>query len=100
MLYSKVHDTVTFHVFQLTALVIRAPTTHGERFIINLDRVAIKEVEVRGVPLLCVQDHVRIPRFTLTSFFSESRWTILSESLEWRLPIASGLVAAMIHGVF
>ena len=69
-----------FQVFQLTTLMIRGPTTHGEEFIISLDSVAIKEKEVRGV-LLCVQDFVRSPHFTERSFFSELGVTILSESV-------------------
>ena len=61
-------------------LVIRGPATHGETFNISLNRVAIKEEEVRGV-LLCVQDFGRSPHFTPRSFFSESGLTTLSESV-------------------
>ena len=67
-----------FQVFQLTTLLIRGPATHGEKFTVNLDRVAINEVEVRGV-LLCVQDFVRSPHFTQKNFISESGLTMLSE---------------------
>ena len=61
-------------------LVISGPATHGEKFTISLDRVAIKEEEVRGV-LFCVQDFFRSPYFTQKSFFSESGMTMLSESV-------------------
>ena len=69
-----------FTVFQLTALVSHDPATRGERFIVNLVRVAVKEEEMRGV-LLCVQDIVRSPQFSQKSFFSDSGWTMLSESV-------------------
>ena len=69
-----------FQVFQIKTFVIPGPETRGERFIFNLDQVAIEEGEVRGV-LLCVQDIIRSPRFTQTSFFSESVLTMLSESV-------------------
>ena len=67
-------------MFQLTTLVIRGPATHGEKFIVSLDRVANKKEEVRGV-LLCVQDFVRNLHFTQRNFFSESSLTMLSESV-------------------
>ena len=60
-----------FQVFQLTTFVIRGSPTQGEQFAISLDRVAIKNEEVRGV-LLCVQDFVRSPHFTL-EFFSRKQ---------------------------
>ena len=69
-----------FQVFQLTTLVIRGSSTKCEEFTINLDRVAIKKEEVRGV-LLCVQDFVRSPHFTQRSFFSETGLSMLSESV-------------------
>ena len=47
-------DSVMIQVFQLTELVISAPATRGERFVICLDRVAIKEGGVRGF-LLCAR---------------------------------------------
>ena len=65
-------------MFQLTTLVIRGHPTHGEKFTISLDRVAIKEEEVRGV-LFCVQEFVRSPHFTQRIFFPESGLTILCE---------------------
>ena len=43
-----------FQVFQLTELVIRGPVSRGKKFIVTLDRVAIKEEETRD-NLLCVQ---------------------------------------------
>ena len=52
--------------------------TFGERSVITLDWVAIKEEEVRGL-LFCVQDFVRNPHFT-ERFFSESGVTLLSEA--------------------
>ena len=73
-------ETMMFQVLQLTALVIRGPATHGERFYNNIDCVPIKEEEVRGV-LLCVQVFVRTPHFTLRSFFSESSSERVSESV-------------------
>ena len=79
MCVSNTHETKTFQVFQLTAIVMRGPATRGERFFINLDCVTIKE-EVRGV-LLCVQDFVRNPQFTQRTFISEFGWTMLSESV-------------------
>ena len=74
------YELQLFQIFQLTTLVISGPATHGEKFIISLDRVTIKEEEVRGV-LLCVQDFVRSPRFTQRSFFAESGWTMLLQSV-------------------
>ena len=71
-------ELLLLQVFQLTTLVICGPPTHGEKFIISVDCVAIKEEEVRGV-LLCVQDFVRSPHFTQRSFSSESGLTMLSE---------------------
>ena len=85
-------DTVMFQVFQLTALVIRGPAIRGERFTINLDRVATKGEEVPGV-LLCVQDFVRSPHFILRSFFSESGLTMLSESM----PIADSVTSSPVY---
>ena len=70
---------VLFQVFQLTAFAILGPVTSGERFTVNLDRVAIREEVVRGV-LLCVQDFVRDPVFTQRSFFSETGIAMLSEA--------------------
>ena len=54
------YEVLLFQVLQLTTLVIRGPATQVEKIIITLDRVTIKEEEVRGV-LLCVQDSVRSP---------------------------------------
>ena len=51
----------------------------GEKFTVNLDRVAIREDIVRGV-LLCVQDFVRDPFFTQRTFFSETGVEMLSEA--------------------
>ena len=68
-----------FQVFQLTALALRGPLPSGEKFTVNLDRVAIREDIVRGV-LLCVQDFVRDPVFTQRSFFSETGVEMLSEA--------------------
>ena len=68
-----------FQVFQLTELAVRGPLPSGERFTVNLDRVAIPENIVRGV-LLCVQDFVRDPVFTQRSFFSETGVEVLSEA--------------------
>ena len=70
---------MSFQVFQLTALALRGPLASGENFTVNLDRVAIREVIVRGV-LLCVQDFVRDPVFTQRSFFSETGVEMLSET--------------------
>ena len=67
-------------MFQVTVLVMRGPASRGEKFIVSLDRVAIKEQDLRGV-LLCVQDFVRSPHFTQRSFFSDSGMTMLSESV-------------------
>ena len=53
--------------------------TPSEEFVINLDRVIIREDEVRGA-LLCVQDFVRSPHFTQRNFFSDSGVTMLTES--------------------
>ena len=74
------YELLLFQVFQLTTLVIRGPPTYDEMFTVSLDRVVIKEEEVRGV-LLCVQDFVRSPHFTQKNFFSESGLTMLSESV-------------------
>ena len=82
-----------FQVFQLTTLVIRGPPTHGEKFTISPDRVAIKEKEVRSV-LLCVQDYVRSPHFTKRSFISDSGLTMLAESVAIADSITSSPVYA------
>ena len=71
--------SVSFQVFQLTALALRGPLPSGEKFTVCLDRVAIPENIVRGV-LLCVQDFVRDPVFTQRSFFSETGVEVLSEA--------------------
>ena len=72
-------DILLLQVFQLTTLVIRGPATRGEKFVVSLDRVAVKEEEVRCV-LLCVWDFVRSPHFAQRRFFSESGLTMLPES--------------------
>ena len=51
----------------------------GEKFTVNLDRVAIREDIVCGV-LLCVQDFVRDPVFTQRSSFSKTGVEMLSEA--------------------
>ena len=79
------HELLLFQIFQLT--------TQGEKFIISLDRVAIKEEEVRGV-LLSVKYFVRSPHFTQRSSFSESGLTMFSESLAITDSIASNPVYA------
>ena len=60
--------------------MIRGSSAKCEKFTINLDRVAIKKEEVRGV-LLCEQDFVRSPHFTQRNFFSETGLSLLSESV-------------------
>ena len=70
---------MSFQVFQITALALRGPLPSGKKFLVNLDRVAIREDIVRSV-LLCVQDFVRDPVFTQRSFFSETGVEILSEA--------------------
>ena len=72
---------VLFQVIQLTALVTLGPVTSGERFMVNLDRVAIREEFVRCV-LLCVQDSMRDPVFAQRNFFSETGVTMLSEAAD------------------
>ena len=74
------YELLLFQVLQLTNHVMRGHATHGESFIISLDRVAIKQEEKRGV-LVCVQDFVRSAHFTQRSFFSESGLTMLSGSV-------------------
>ena len=91
--FSIAHETVRFQVFQLTALVIRGPATHDERFVIHLDSVAIKEGEVSGV-LLCVQDFVQSPHFTQRNLFSESGLTRPSEYVAVADSITSSSVFA------
>ena len=73
--------------------MIRGPPTHVEKFSICLDRVAIKQGEVRGV-LLCVQDFVRSPHFTQRSFFSDSGLRMLSKSVAIADSITSSPVYA------
>ena len=80
-------------MFQLTTLVIRGSSTHCEVFTINVDRVAIKKEEVRGV-LLCVQDFVRSPHITQRNFFSETGLTMLSESVAIADSITSSAIYA------
>ena len=70
---------MSFQVFQLTALALRGPLPSGEKFTVDLDRVAIREDIVRGV-LLCVQDFVRDPIFTQRSFFSGTGVAMLSDA--------------------
>ena len=70
---------VSFQVFQLTALALRCPLPSGEKFTVELDRVAIRKDVVRSV-LLCVQEFVRDPVFTQRSFFSETGVAMLSEA--------------------
>ena len=82
-----------FQVFQLTTLVIHGPATHGEKYPISLNRVVIKEEEVRGV-LLCVQDFVRSPHFTQRGFFTESGLTMSFESVAFADSITLSLVYA------
>ena len=69
-----------FQVFELLAPVIHGPASRGGKFVVSLDRVAIKEEEVRGV-LLCVQDFVRSRHFIQRYFFSEYGLTVLSASV-------------------
>ena len=59
--------------------MIRGILSYGEKFSISLDRVAVKEEELRGI-LLCVQDFVRSPHFTQSSFFPEAGLTMLTET--------------------
>ena len=80
-------------MFQLTTLLICGPPTYGEKFSISLDRIAVKEEEVRGV-LLCVQDFVGSPHFKQRSFLSESSLTLLSESVATADSITSSPVHA------
>ena len=82
-----------FQVFQLTTLVIRGSSAKCDEFTINLDRVAIKTEEVRGV-LLCVQDFVRSQHFTQRNFFSETGLSMLSESVAIADSITSSPVYA------
>ena len=70
---------MAFQVFQLTALALRGPLPSGEKFTVNMDRVAIRVDIKRGV-LLSVQDFVRDPVFTQRSFFSETGVEMLSEA--------------------
>ena len=70
---------VSFQVFQITALALRGPLPSGEKYLVNWDRVAIREDIVRSV-LLCVQDFIRDPVFTQRSFFSETGVEMLSEA--------------------
>ena len=56
--FAFAQETMMFQVFQLTALAIPGPATHGENLIVSLDCVVIKEEEVRSV-LLCVRDFLR-----------------------------------------
>ena len=66
-------------MFKLTTLTVRGPVTSGEKFVINLDQVMIREDEVCGA-LLCVQDFVMTPHVTQRNFFLESGVTMLAES--------------------
>ena len=83
--------SVSFQVFQLTALALRGPLPSGEKFTVCLDRVAIPENTVRGV-LLCVQDFVRDPVFTQRSFFSQTGVEMISEAAAISNSITSGSV--------
>ena len=87
------YELLLFQAVQLTPRAISGPATHGVRFIIRFDRVAIKEKEVRDV-LFCVQDSVRSPHVTQRSFFRESGLTMLSESVATADSISSSPVYA------
>ena len=87
------YELLLFRMFQLTTPLIRGPATHGEKYIISLDSVAIEEEEVRDV-LLCVQDFVRRPHSTQRSFFSDSGLTMLSGSVAIADSITSSPVYA------
>ena len=73
--------------------MIRGSSAKCEEFTINLDRVAIKKEELRGV-LLCVQDFVRSPHVTPRNFFSETSLSMLSESVAIADSITSSPVYA------
>ena len=94
------YEVLLFQVFQLITPSIRGSATHGEKFIISLDRVVIDKKEVRGV-MLCVQDIVRSPHFRVRApnkkrffFFSESGFTMLSASVAIADSITSSPVYA------
>ena len=87
------HELLLIQMFQLTTLVSCGPASRGKKYIVSLDRVVIKEEEVRGV-LLCVQDFVRGPHFTQRSLFSESGFTMLSTSFAIADSITSSPVYA------
>ena len=95
VLFSIAHETVRLQVCELTALVTRGPVTRGEKFTINLDRVAIKNEEVRGVPL-CVQDFVLSSQITHNFPWNPARQFFLGL---WRLPVASHQGPSMLRGV-
>ena len=86
-------EILLFQVIQLTTLVIRGPATRGEKVVVSLDSVTIREEKVPGV-LLSVQDSVRSPHFTQKSFLSESCLTMLSESVALADSITSSLIYA------
>ena len=71
----------------ISSLAIRV-----ESFLVSLDRVAVKQEEVRGV-LLCVQGFARSPHSTRRSFLSESL-TMLFESVAIADSITSSPVYA------
>ena len=84
---------MTFQVFQLIAHVVRDPAIGGEKFFVICDRVAIKGEGVRGVSLF-VQNFVRSRHFTQRSVFSESRLTMLSDSVANAVSFTSSPVFA------
>ena len=86
-------EIMMFQVFQLTALVIFVPTTRGKKCMVSVDRIAIKEAEVRG-GLLCVRDFVHSPHFTQRSSVPESGLTMLTESVAIADSITSSPVYA------
>ena len=59
--------------------MIQGLVTSGIKFVIDSERVAIDEEEMRGV-LLRVQVFVRSPQFTQRNFFSDSSVAMLPES--------------------
>ena len=80
-LFCLPHEIPMFQVLQFFTFVIRSPATCGENYFVSLDRIAIKEEEVRGV-LLCVQDFVQSAHFTQRKLSSDSESVTIADSIK------------------
>ena len=69
-----------FQIFQLTALVLKGPSELHPVFTVSLDGIAIEHEQVKGA-VACVQNFVRHPLITQTTFFSETAISMLKTAV-------------------